>query len=50
MENTVEFAALSLDSPNNEVRQAASDVILEAYKLEGIDRVEPLLSSKPLCD
>ena len=47
LNNAVEFAAQCLDSSNNEVRQAASDLILEAYKLIGIENVEPLLSSRP---
>ena len=45
MENCIEFAAKSLDNANNEVRQAASDLVLEAYKLVGVDTIEPMLSS-----
>ena len=45
LNNTIEFAAQCLDSSNNEVRQAASDLVLEAYKHIGIDSVEPLLTS-----
>ena len=41
----MEFAAQCLDSSNNEVRLAASDLVLEAYKLVGIEDVEPLLAS-----
>lgn len=48
IENTIEFASKNLDHANNEVRQAASDLVLEAYKLEGIDNIEPMLSSKNL--
>lgn len=46
LNNCIEFAAQGLDSANNEVRQAASDLILEAFKLVGIDTIEPLLGSK----
>lgn len=46
MENTIEFAAKYLDHQSNEVRQAAGDVVIEAYKLEGVDLIEPMLSSK----
>lgn len=45
MQSTIAFAAKNLESPNNEVRQAAGDLVLEAYKQVGIDTVEPMLDS-----
>lgn len=46
LENTLEFATRNLDHSSNEVRQAASDLVLEALKLEGEQRIEPLLESR----
>jgi hypothetical protein len=47
LDNTVEFAIKNLENSSNEVRQAASDLILEALKLEGEQRIEPMLESSP---
>lgn len=46
MENAVEFAVSNLEHANNEVRQAAGDLILEAFKLVGLEEVEPLLTGR----
>lgn len=48
MQSTIAFASKNLESPNNEIRQAAGDLVLEAYKLVGIDTIEPMLDSRLL--
>ena len=46
MHKTIEYAVRNFENSNKEVRQAAQDLVIEYFKIVGLNEVMPLLEGK----